>query len=189
MRILITGTPGTGKTTFSLYFSNTHNYYYINVNELVLKYNLFLDYDPRRKSHVIDVNKVRYMLRKSLRNINNVIIDTHIIEVVPKYIDFVIVFRLNPFKLKEILKSRGYDENKVAENVEAEFLGLCASDAYKRFDDKVFELDVTNKTFSDIERFVFDVGEGKIESSVIDWIEILQKDEIEKLLSYLSRNR
>jgi adenylate kinase len=189
MRILITGTPGTGKTTFSLYFSNAHNYYYINVNELVSKYNLFLDYDYRRKSHIVDVNKVRYVLRNSLKNIRNVIIDTHIIEVVPKHIDFVVVFRLNPLKLKEILKSRGYDEIKIAENVEAEFLGVCASDAYKRFNNKVFELDVTDKTFSDIERFIFDVIESKIKSNVIDWMEILQKDEIEKLLSYLSRNR
>jgi broad-specificity NMP kinase len=66
---------------------------------------------------------------------------------------------------------------------------VCASDAYKRFNNKVFELDVTDKTFSDIERFIFDVIESKIKSNVIDWMEILQKDEIEKLLSYLSRNR
>ncbi len=189
MRILITGTPGTGKTTFSLYFSNAYGYYYVNVNNLIQEYGLFLNYDSERNSHVVDIDNTRRTLRKVLKNVTNAVIDTHIVEVVPKNVDLVIVFRLNPLKLREVLKKRGYNEKKIAENVEAEFIGVCATDAHKRFHNKVFELDVTNKTFSDIEQFLFSAYEGKVKSDTIDWTELLQSNELEELLSYLSKNR
>lgn len=189
MHILITGTPGTGKTTFSLYFSRNHNYYYINVNDLVKKYKLFFNYDNDRDSYIVDINKVRYKLRIFLKKNDNTIIDTHIVDVVPKTIDLVIVFRLNPIKLLNILKTRGYNEKKIAENVEAELLGICASDAYRKFHEKVFEIDVTDKKLDDIEQFTISASKRLIKNQEIDWMILLKSEELESLLNYLSKNR
>ncbi|MGC8947850.1 MAG: AAA family ATPase [Thermoprotei archaeon] len=189
MRILITGTPGTGKTTFSLYFSETYDYYYINVNDLAKKHNLFLEYDNSRNSYIIDIEKVKYKIRNLLKGKNNAIIDTHIVDIVPKNIDLVIVFRLNPIKLLNILKLREYSEKKIAENVEAELLGICASDAYRRFHDKVFELDVTDKKFNEIEQFIISASKKIIKNQEIDWLTLLNNKDLEELLGYLSKNR
>ncbi|MEM3832887.1 MAG: adenylate kinase family protein [Thermoprotei archaeon] len=189
MHILITGTPGTGKTTFSLYFSEAHDYYYINVNDLAKKYDLFLKYDDRRDSYIINIDRVRGKIRNLLKRNDDVIIDTHIVDAAPKNIDLVIVFRLNPIRLLGILKSRGYSEKKIAENVEAELLGICASDAYRRFHNKVFELDVTDKKPEEIERFIISASKKIVKNQGIEWLTLLNDKDLEELLSYLSKNR
>ena len=57
--ILITGTPGTGKTTTCQLLSQSTGLKHIDVSELVKKDDLHSGWDDEYKSYVIDEDKVR----------------------------------------------------------------------------------------------------------------------------------
>jgi adenylate kinase len=65
----------------------------------------------------------------------------------PKAMGKVIVLRCEPSVLRGRLEARGYATDKIIANVEAELIGLIASDAYKSFGlRKTFEVDSTHAT-------------------------------------------
>jgi len=59
-------------------------------------------------------------------------------------LDYCIVLRTRPEVLEKRLKKRGYSEEKIRENVEAEAMDVILSEAYQRT--KVYEIDTTEKT-------------------------------------------
>ena len=59
--ILITGTPGTGKTTTAATVANFLGFRHICVGELVVKNKLFTEYDAEFDTHVPDEDKVNAM--------------------------------------------------------------------------------------------------------------------------------
>ncbi len=60
--ITVSGTPGTGKTYLSKRLAKKLNFHYIDTNKLISKYRLSEGYDKKRKSKIIDVNKLNKKL-------------------------------------------------------------------------------------------------------------------------------
>src|SRR3989338_137252 len=97
--IIISGTPGTGKTTLSKKLSKVMDFYYLDVNKLISNHKLSEGYDRKRKTKVIDVNKLNKKLILEIKNFkkqnkkyNGIIIDSHLSHYIPrKYADFCIV--------------------------------------------------------------------------------------------------
>ena len=144
--IVISGTPGVGKTTLARTLAKRLGLRYINVAELARVRGLLLRYDETRRAYVVDVEGVRKVLR-DMASKEEVIVDTHVVEAVPpEFVKVAIVLRLDPRVLAERLRERGYPSSKIKENVESEVLDLCLQDAVAHLGiDKVFELDVTGK--------------------------------------------
>ncbi|MEK6876962.1 MAG: AAA family ATPase [Nanoarchaeota archaeon] len=69
--IIVTGTPGTGKTTLSKKLAKKLDFGYLDVNETIKKYNLSEGYDKKRKTKIIDVKKLNMALIKEINNYNN----------------------------------------------------------------------------------------------------------------------
>ncbi|MBW2976314.1 AAA family ATPase [Candidatus Woesearchaeota archaeon] len=69
--LIVTGTPGTGKTTLSKELAKKLNLYYVDVNKVVKKYNVSEGYDLKRKTKVIDVNKLSRALVKEINTYKN----------------------------------------------------------------------------------------------------------------------
>jgi adenylate kinase len=65
--IIVTGTPGTGKTTLSKKLVGMLGFHYIDVNEIVKKYGISEGYDRKRKTKVIDVKKLNKALIKEIK--------------------------------------------------------------------------------------------------------------------------
>jgi adenylate kinase len=84
----------------------------------------------------------------------------------------VIILRCEPSALKERLLRRGYSRQKVVENVEAELIGLEASDAYDAFGpSRTFEVDTTHLTPESCARKIVAVLLGKKKPARrIDWV-------------------
>ncbi len=53
--IIVTGTPGTGKTTLSKKISKLLDYKYIDVNKLIKENKLHDGYDRKKKCFVVDI--------------------------------------------------------------------------------------------------------------------------------------
>lgn len=131
--IVISGTPGTGKTLIAKKLSEKISAKVISLSEFAVKKDLILSFDSKRDTYVIDEEKIVpeiINLIKMGRNqdISNLIIEGHLTDIIPEeFIDFVIVLRCEPDILHKRLKSRGYSKEKIIENVQSEILGNCAN--------------------------------------------------------------
>ncbi len=151
MRILITGTPGVGKSTVAKIVGKELKYKVIDIGKFVENNrDLILEYDEERETNVVDIEK----LKEKLKNENNVIIEGHLSHFLDG--DVVIVLRLHPNELKKRLEKRGYNSKKVRENVEAEALDVCLIESVENHKN-VFEIDTTGKSPKDVAEEVLEI--------------------------------
>ena len=132
--LIVTGTPGTGKTTLSVKLAKKLGFHYTDVNKLIKKYNISEGYDRKRKTKIIDVRKLNKALIKELGNFKaaekGIIIDSHLSHYLPrKYVDLCIVAKCGLKELKKRLKKKKYTEDKVRENLDAEIFDICLNEA------------------------------------------------------------
>ncbi len=173
MIILLTGTPGVGKTVVAKRFSEKYGFKYFDLNEYSKKF--IIAYDESRDTNIVDIDKLRNEIYKEIDPSMNYIIDGHISHFLNG--DFVIVLRLNPEILYERLLSRGYNLRKILENMESEILDVCLSESIEIHGmDKVFEIDVTGKDVEDICDTIYRIineenFRKKYIPGKIDWLE------------------
>lgn len=125
MRILVSGTPGVGKTTFSSQVSERFKIPHVEMSRYIKDNELYVEYDEKYSSFVYDDEVVKESLKTHLLGMNSYIIDTHSCGVVDD-VDFDLIFILtSPVEvLYQRLKERGYDDLKIKENIECEIFGV-----------------------------------------------------------------
>ena len=139
MIISITGTPGTGKNTVSKLVAKKLGWEAIDLNKLAKEKNLFIGFDEKRKCDIVDIKKLNLEIKKLKKD---AIIQSHYSHELNS--DIVIVLRTNPAELRKRLEKRGWPKEKIEENVEAEIMEICKSDALNKTN-KVFEVDTTKR--------------------------------------------
>lgn len=161
--IVISGIPGVGKSTVAKALSEKLNFKLLHLSSFLVEKKAYSEYDKNRKTYILDEEKAESVIRELLSTENNLVIETVYPALVSKA-DKVIVLRRHPLSLYEELKKRGWNELKVAENVEAEILGVVSSEAYENFSN-VCEIDVTDKTIDRILEMV-----ENYECERVDWL-------------------
>src|SRR3989344_3248469 len=66
--VIVTGTPGTGKTTFAKKLAKLRSWRYIDVNKVIQENNLSEGYDRSRKCKIIDEKKLAKVLEKMIED-------------------------------------------------------------------------------------------------------------------------
>ncbi len=163
MKIAITGTPGTGKTSVAKELAEILSYAYVDLNKLVEERGLVTGFDWERNSKIVDTEKMKGLVLP-----DNCVVDGHLSHFLN--VDVVVVLRTNPEVLKERLKKKGWNEKKVQENVEAEILGVCAYEAYES-GKKVLEVDTSFKTPEKVALEIKTLIEKNESTEEIDWLE------------------
>src|SRR3989338_788546 len=75
--VIITGTPGTGKSTIATFISKHLGYHHIDAGKLILRRKLAETYDRQRKTRIIDEKKVAKALMEEIKRIDsNVVVDS-----------------------------------------------------------------------------------------------------------------
>lgn len=164
--VLLTGTPGTGKTTVAQLFSKKSGFKIIGINEVVGQDYLYIDGD----SKVVDLNGLSEKISELLGG--SCIVEGHLAHLLE--IDgTVIVLRTNPAELEKRLQKRGYLDKKLEENLEAEALDICLMESLERYKD-VSEIDTTTATQEEVAESISLIIEGsaeKFKHGKIDWLE------------------
>ena len=128
--IIITGTPGTGKTVLAKKLANLLNFTYIDVNLIIKTNKLSLNYDKKRSTYIINTNKLNRILISLVKNTNkSLIIDSHLSHYLPsKLVDLCIVTKCDLKVLIKRLKKRKYSLNKIRENIDSEIFDICLNE-------------------------------------------------------------
>lgn len=128
--IIVTGTPGTGKTELALELARQMKYRYIDVNEVIEKEKLKEGFDQKRDTSIVDEAKLSKALVKLAKKGKNLVIDSHMSHCLPaKYANLCIVTKCDLKALKKRLEKKKYKPSKVKENMEAEICEVCLSEA------------------------------------------------------------
>jgi len=132
--ILITGTPGTGKTTTAQSLSERINYRYVNVGDLVIQNNCHEGRDLEYDSYILDEDKICDVLEPLLSG-GGCVVDFHSCEFFPeRWFELVLVLHANTEVLFDRLVSRNYSRKKIDENMESEIMQVvleAARDSYQ----------------------------------------------------------
>ncbi len=131
--IIISGIPGTGKTSLAKIIEKKSNFKILNIKKIIKENNLNEFYDKSRKCYVVDLKKLNKILIKYILNSKfNLIIDSHLAHFLPKkYASLCIITKCDLKILKKRLIKRKYNLLKIKENIESEIFNVCLNEAHK----------------------------------------------------------
>lgn len=128
--IIVSGTPGTGKTTVAKRIAKEKNLTYIDVNKVIDEHNLWENYDKELDTKIVDTKKLNKILIDIIEKEKNAVIDSHLSHYLPAAIvDKCIITKCDIKELKKRLTQRGYSEKKIRDNLDAEIFDTCRVEA------------------------------------------------------------
>ncbi|EFA83814.1 hypothetical protein PPL_02882 [Heterostelium album PN500] len=156
--ILITGTPGTGKTSLSEILSNTHDFKHVDISALVKEKELHDGWDDEFQCYILDEDKVCDELEETM-NQGGIIVDHHGCEWFPeRWFDLVIVLRTDTKILNERLKKRNYNTVKIENNIDCEIYQMILEEAKNSYKHEIVK-ELQSTTIEDNEHNQQIIGE------------------------------
>jgi len=169
MRVAVTGTPGTGKTTATERLDADLDV--VHLNEAVREHDLYDEVDEERDSVIVDLDAAREWLGDR----DDVLIESHLAHHLD--VDRVVVLRCHPEDLEDRLRERGDEsEASITENAESEALDVILSEAVDRHGvESVYEIDATDRDPDAVATEIDAVVRGEREPSAgeVSFIEYL----------------
>lgn len=163
MMIALTGTPGTGKTSVADELQR-RGFLVTRAADTIGPYRLGAD--PERDTEIID--EERWVAEWT---VGEGIIEGHLTHLLPA--DRVVILRCRPDILKDRLVKRGYPEDKIQENVEAELLDVILIETAEIHEpEKIYEIDTTNRDVADTAGRIQEVIRGTANPAMgtVDWL-------------------
>ncbi len=191
--IIISGTPGCGKTSVAKELTNLLMAKMFSLNDLAISNNFSFEYDEERKTYLVDFEVFLPYVLKKIEEIKNtklkyLIIEGHFSDIIPEnYIDYAFILRCDPDVLYKRLEKKNYSQAKIIENIQAEILGNCANYfIQKQATFPLFEINTANLSINSIAKIILDIVLGnkdgnKYEIGKIDWLEkLFQENRLEE---------
>ena len=152
--ILITGTPGTGKTTMvQALTSQLPSLRAVDIGKLVEDKQLHTGWDEEYQSYVLDEDRLLDELEDEMQP-GGVIVEYHGADLFPeRWYDLVLVLRADTSVLYTRLESRGYTEKKLSDNVEAEIMQVILDEAREAYREEIV-IEMPSNSIEDIESCV-----------------------------------
>ncbi|AEH37124.1 adenylate kinase family protein [Halopiger xanaduensis] len=167
MRVAITGTPGTGKTTATELLEerlaeddSLPDLEVVHLNRVLEDEGLYTEVDADRESKIADLDA----LADWLEDRDEAVIESHLAHHFDA--DRVAVLRCEPAALEERLLERGETEAKARENAESEALDVILSEAAEQHGlESIYEVDTTDREPEDVADALEAVVTGEREPS------------------------
>ncbi len=165
MRVAVTGTPGTGKSTVCAILSR-QGHTVVDLGQLASEKGLV---EPSKKLGGPGLVDIKGVAKLKLPNDELVFVYSHFAHMAA--VDIVVVLRCSPKVLRSRLKKRSWGEDKIRENLEAEAIDLITAEAIE-IHEKVYEVDTTNDDAEESARQIIEIVKGGVkghEPGRIDW--------------------
>jgi len=185
MRLLITGTPCTGKTTLSLAIAKQLGCPLLAVNDLVSQMRCYSF--NRRKEKEVEMSVLSRALKKILLAFEgkDLVVEGHLLTECSKLpCDKVLVLRCDPRVLQRRMDARAYYSQKIADNVTAEVIDYFQVKAEDAYASKVLQLDCTTPLSA---KTVLRRLKGK-KSDFVDWTPLLLAGKLSSLKAKRKEN-
>lgn len=190
--ILVTGTPGVGKTVFSQGLACRLHAKYVDLNDLVRNERIVLPEGAEDGSVTVDLPALRRRVQRFwLKSCEEpIILDGHLSHLIasPSRVRIVFVLRCDPRILLKRLERRGYSREKLRENLLAEMLDVCLVESLERFgEEKVCEINASQAGVDECVKLALSVLSREVKPAVrvVDWIATLEADgDLEKILEW-----
>ncbi|THH04241.1 hypothetical protein EW146_g10231 [Bondarzewia mesenterica] len=167
--IVITGTPGTGKSTHAQLLAEESPIplKHINVGDLIKEKSLHEGFDEEWQSYTVDEDKAGSYMRspRSLTTYNTPSLAFGRARP-ERWVDLVVVLRCNHTQLWERLEKRGYPLKKIQENNEAEIMDVVIEEARSSYAEEIV-VELQSEGTEDLESNV---------SRIVQWIQAWRKD-------------
>ena len=146
--MLITGVPGTGKTTLASSLSKKMDTALLDINKLVNVLGLHTHTDETDGAKVVRMGQLQDELCAAIKaEKRSIVLDGHLGCEMKLPVQKVIVLRCDPKELRLRLSTRNYSPEKTASNALSEALDYCVALSEKNFGAcKVWEINTTGKT-------------------------------------------
>jgi adenylate kinase len=175
VRVAVTGTPGTGKTSAVEAPEDDSKFGdfdldVVHLNDLIREEDLWTERDDERDSLVADLDAVR----ERLDGRDDLLIESHLAHHLEA--DRVVVLRCHPEELERRLRERGESETKAEENAESEALDVILSEAVsERGVENVYEIETTDRTPEEVADDLAAVvaGESQPSAGGVDYLDYL----------------
>lgn len=174
--LIVTGTPGTGKTTVSTLLSKRLGASHVELSRFSVENGYVLEDDTERDTKIVDMEALGTALRGIVEESKSpVIIDGHYSHELldESIVTHVYILRRKPWDLKTILESRQYSSEKVWENLEAEIMGIITGETLESMPkEKVTEVDVSCISPDETVNLIMDTYKGGLsgDKPLIDWV-------------------
>ncbi|WP_224336842.1 adenylate kinase family protein [Haloprofundus halobius] len=180
MRVVVTGTPGTGKTSATALLEDEFSV--AHLNDEVRDREFWTERDEERDSLVVDVERLETWVDEEYGAAGDsedgtddvTIVESHLAHLLPA--DRVVVLRCRPDVLESRLLDRGENDEKASENRESEALDVILAEAVEEHGvEAVYEVETTEQSPEAVADAVRAVVEGDREPSAgtVDYLEYL----------------
>ena len=182
MSIVITGNPGVGKHTIAKKISQKMNFSIIDTNILAKDSGII---EKQEDTNDVDTQKLANIIKQI--ELDEKIVVGHLAPYVleKNQVKIMIILRRNPYHLETVYKERNYSENKIKENVGSEILGVITHDTMEKFEEKAFQVDVSEKNIEQVVEKVLQVISKKGNNDQVDWSNLVTKNnDLEKFFTH-----
>ena len=164
MNIILTGTPGTGKTSIANELAK-NGFCYVSANEIAIDKKAYTDCKKisGNTRYSGDLKKLKKLLIEKIKKIKNkCIIEGHLLCEIKLPCDYCIVLRCSPKVLQKRLMKKEIDAKIIKENVLAEMLDYPTQLAEQNYGKrKVCELDTSKLTAKQSAKEIINFLENK----------------------------
>ncbi|TLS26036.1 hypothetical protein PpBr36_07395 [Pyricularia pennisetigena] len=167
--IIVTGTPGTGKTTHCETLAQRTGLKHISVTHIVKDKECHEGWDEEYQSWIVDEDKLLDAIEDDAKA-GGCIIDWHACDLFPKsWIDLVVVLRADSATHYDRLKARNYPENKLQENLDSEIMEVLLQEARDSYDAEIvveLQSNTTDEMEANVDRIEAWLSQWKIDNGV-----------------------
>jgi adenylate kinase len=168
VRVAVTGTPGTGKTTAVEHVQT--DFEVIHLNDVIREQEFTTGHDDQRDSLIADLDAVADWLE----DYDDVLFESHLAHEFEA--DKVVVLRCDPAEIERRLTERGESPESARENAESEALDVVLGHAVQNHGEEVvYEIETTDRTPEEVAAEIEAVISGAREPSAgtVDYMDYL----------------
>jgi len=181
MIVALTGTPGIGKTSVANILKK-NGYEILDINSVTKNGDFVIDIDEKRDSKIINIKALNNYVEEKYSDNDFVFLDGHLSHLL-NCVEKIILLRCHPDELRKRLEKKGWKEEKIKENIQAEILDVILCEAAKLHSNtNIFEIDTTNISIDEVVSIIIEITRDRFKNMKkynignIDWSEEILKD-------------